>query len=86
MKKKKRMGPVSSAALKGDLIAIFQGADVPFFLRRTNAGEYVLIKDCCIHGISNMEILQGKNAQARDILYNENTRAGVMSGDLIRAK
>ncbi len=65
--KEGRMGLVPGAALKGDLIAIILGADVPFVLRTTSMGRYVLIGECYIHGIMKGEAIRGREAQLGDI-------------------
>lgn len=45
------VGIVPAVAEKGDVVAIFPGAKVPFILREKNAKEYELIGECYIHGI-----------------------------------
>lgn len=42
----------------GDLVCIFHGAAVPFLLRRTDQGTYVLISDTYIHGIMDGEFME----------------------------
>ena len=64
--KKEGIGLVPGAALQGDLIAVFLGAHIPFVLRPTDAGAYVLIGECYIHGIVHDEALQ-EDARIRDI-------------------
>ena len=44
----------------GDLVCILQGGPVPFLLRRTETGEYVLIRDTYVHGIMDGEFMKTK--------------------------
>lgn len=60
--KKKRMGLVPNAALKGDLVVLLLGADVPFVIRPIDVGLFALIGECYVHGIMNGEALPGKDA------------------------
>ena len=62
------IGLVPGAAQKGDLIAIFMGADVPFVIRPGGAGTHVLIGECYVHGIMNGEAFQGREAEVDDIV------------------
>ena len=41
----------------GDLVCILQGGPVPFLLRRTEGGEYVLVRDTYVHGIMDGEFM-----------------------------
>ena len=42
----------------GDLMCILQGGPVPFLLRRTERGEYVLVSDTYVHGIMDGEFMK----------------------------
>ena len=42
----------------GDLVCILQGGPVPFLLRRTEKGEYVLVCDTYVHGIMDGEFIK----------------------------
>ncbi len=42
----------------GDLVCILQGGQVPFLLRRTERGEYVLVSDTYVHGIMDGEFMK----------------------------
>lgn len=66
--KQRRIGLAPRGALKGDLVAVFMGADMPFVLRATGMGGYELIGECYIHGIMNGEALIGNEAQVGDIV------------------
>ena len=66
--KQGRIGLVPRGALKGDSIAVFMGADVPFVLRATDTEEYELIGECYVHGIMNGEAFDGREAQLGDIV------------------
>ena len=44
----------------GDLVCILQGGPVPFLLRRTGRGEYVLVGDTYVHGIMDGEFMKTK--------------------------
>ena len=66
--KQGRIGLVPCATQKGDLVAIFMGADVPFVLRSFGAGTYELVGECYIHGVMNGEALQGEHGQVRSIV------------------
>ena len=43
--------------LAGDLVCILQGGPVPFLLRSTQRGEYVLVSDTYVHGIMDGEFM-----------------------------
>ena len=66
--KEGRIGLVPNVCLKGDLVALFLGADVPFVIRPVDARLFVVVGECYIHGIMNGEAFQGAHAQTRDIL------------------
>ena len=44
----------------GDMVCIFQGGPVPFLLRRTERGEYILVSDTYVHGIMDGEFMKTK--------------------------
>ena len=44
----------------GDLVCILQGGSVPFLLRRTERGEYILVSDTYVHGIMDGEFMKSK--------------------------
>ena len=44
----------------GDLVCILQWVPVPFMLRRTGRGEYVLISDTYVHGIMDEGFMKTK--------------------------
>ncbi|KAI1774158.1 hypothetical protein F4818DRAFT_74872 [Hypoxylon cercidicola] len=58
---KRDVGIVPAVAEKGDVVALFPGAKVPFILREKSAGEYELIGECYIHGIMRGEGLPATN-------------------------
>lgn len=66
--KQGRIGLLPRGTLKGDLVAVFMGADVPFVLRATGADRYELIGECYIHGIMNGEAFVGRESQVGDIV------------------
>ena len=44
----------------GDAVCILQGGPVPFLLRKTERGEYVLVSDTYVHGIMDGEFMKTK--------------------------
>lgn len=61
-------GLVPTAAQRGDKIVVLKGFSVPFVMRRTSAGRFVLVGDCYIHGIMQGEALSaGKPPVMRNI-------------------
>lgn len=53
-------GYVPLRARKGDTVAIFYGAEVPFVLRKKRDGSYLLIGECYMHGIMIGEALKNE--------------------------
>ena len=52
------LGLFPQDSLPGDIVCIFDNSDVPFVLRPTFDGHYLLMGDCYIHGIMFGEALQ----------------------------
>lgn len=76
-----RMGPISGAALQGDLIAMFLGAGTPFVLGKSDAEVHVVVGECYIHGIMNGEALQEKEADLMGIFLqyvDRNLKSGLI--------
>jgi hypothetical protein len=51
------LGVIPEEAREGDRIAIFLGANVPFVVRPTGNGDYVLVGVCYVHGIMDGELI-----------------------------
>jgi hypothetical protein len=48
---------VPHTAAAGDIICIFSGSEVPFFLRADGTDHYTLIGECYLHGIMDGEAI-----------------------------
>ena len=66
--KEVRIGLVSDATMKNDLVAFLLGADVLFVHRTTDVGMFVLVVKCYVRGIMTGEALKGKDTTIKDIL------------------
>ncbi|KAJ4347159.1 uncharacterized protein N0V89_011097 [Didymosphaeria variabile] len=51
-------GLAPSLAMKGDLIAVFAHAALPYIIRPVSEGDYKLIGHCYVHGIMNGEAFE----------------------------
>jgi hypothetical protein len=49
------LGLAPALAMKGDYIAVFEGATVPYIVRPTSEGAYKLVGHCYVHGIMDGE-------------------------------
>jgi hypothetical protein len=54
------MGPPS--VLKGDLVCILFGCNMPVILRETDVNRYVFVGECYVHGIMDGEAIEGMRA------------------------
>jgi hypothetical protein len=61
------MGMVPAETLKGDVICVPLGAQVPFVLRE-DGSNYRLVGECYIHGVMKGEALNFADFKARDII------------------
>jgi hypothetical protein len=52
------IGWVPFASIDGDLICIFEGAQVPYVLRPAEDGTYRILGDCYIHGIMEGQAME----------------------------
>ena len=51
----------------GDSICVFLGGDVPWVVRQ-DGHEYILIGECCVHGIMAGEFIQTAHLPVQDII------------------
>jgi hypothetical protein len=66
-----RMGLGLDDVHKGDLIALFLGAQVPFVVREVTSDVYISVGECYVHGIMDGEAMQDAakwHASLRDIV------------------
>lgn len=54
---KRYLGWIPASASTNDIICIFKGGPVPYVLRPVDDDHYILIGECCVHGIMDGEAM-----------------------------
>lgn len=52
------LGVIPEEAREGDQITVFLGGKLPFVVRPTGNGDYVLVGACYVHGIMDGELIR----------------------------
>ena len=66
--KEDRLGQVSRPARQGDVVCIFPGAQVPYVLRPTSSGIYMLVGECYLNDVMDGQVITSGLYKERKIL------------------